>query len=208
MQLPDNSTITSLEKGELPLPESLSSKAKSATVLPQLERSNIISLGQLCDDCNITLNKKQMITLKNNKVILRGIRNPKDGLWDIPIKKTEITTNCYISPSSLGALRQQQSFQKIQHEIKRVSNMTSHTIPTHLQCLGNLAIDNDFNNTIEEHKQQVARNQIAHQKANMILRKKQTHMELGLYLHAVCFPQYHLHLKQPFKKDSLKHGRG
>ena len=45
VQLPDNSTITSLEKGELPLPESLSSKAKSATVLPQLERSNIISLG-------------------------------------------------------------------------------------------------------------------------------------------------------------------
>ena len=145
-----------------------------------------------------------MITLKNNKVILRGIRNPKDGLWDIPIKKTEITTNCYISPSSLGALRQQQSFQKIQHEIKRVSNMTSHTIPTHLQCLGNLAIDNDFNNTIEEHKQQVARNQIAHQKANLMPRKKQTHMELVQYLHAACFPPVLSTFKKAIQKGFLK----
>ena len=59
VQLPDNSTIISSDKGELPLPAFFSSKAKSATVLPQLRSSNLISLGQLCDDdYNIILNKK------------------------------------------------------------------------------------------------------------------------------------------------------
>ena len=60
VQLPNNSTITSSEKVESPLPASFSSKAKSATILPQLRSSNLISLGQLCDDgCNIILNKNK-----------------------------------------------------------------------------------------------------------------------------------------------------
>ena len=60
VQLPDKSTIQSSETGELPLPSSLSTKAKTAIVLPHLKSANLISLGQLCDDdCQILLNKNR-----------------------------------------------------------------------------------------------------------------------------------------------------
>ena len=39
-----------------------------------------------------------MLAIKNNKIILRGKRNPNDKLWDIPIKKKEITNYNYTMP--------------------------------------------------------------------------------------------------------------
>ena len=46
-------------------------------VLPKLTSSNLISLGQLCDDnCEILLNKNEMKAIKNNKVILKGFYHP------------------------------------------------------------------------------------------------------------------------------------
>ena len=43
-------------------------------------------MGQLCDDdCVVILCKQSIDVLKNNKSILRGTRNLKDGLWDISI---------------------------------------------------------------------------------------------------------------------------
>ena len=68
VQLPDSTLIMSSEKGELPLSSSLSSKAKTAMILPELKSSNLISLGQLCDDdCQIILDKHQMLALKITK---------------------------------------------------------------------------------------------------------------------------------------------
>ena len=98
-----------------------------------------------------------MMLLKNNKIILRGIRNPKDSLCDIPIQKTNITANCCIAPSPLGPLQQQQPVQKVQRAMKRL-NITSNALPLHLQSLGNLEIDNDFNNSIDDHEEQVEKN--------------------------------------------------
>ena len=77
-------------------------KAKKATVLPDLKSSSLISLGQLCDDnCKVLLDKKKLQVFKENDVILEGIRNPKDGLWDIPIKEN------YVVPKSHPGLYQQ-----------------------------------------------------------------------------------------------------
>lgn len=59
--LPNANSISSETKGELPLSNKLSSRAKEAIVLPQLQSSSLISLGQLCDDdCDIHLNKKEL----------------------------------------------------------------------------------------------------------------------------------------------------
>ena len=69
-----------------------------------------------------------------------------------------------------------------------------------MQCLGNYAIDNDFNNSNVDHIQQVTRNQIADEKSNVILCKKQTHMELVQYLHVACFSP----VPSPFKKAIQK----
>ena len=76
-------------QGQLPLSKHLSTTACNAIVLPNLQSSSLISLGQLCDDnCVVTLDKKNLQVKKNNKVIMNGIRNKNDGLWDIPITKT------------------------------------------------------------------------------------------------------------------------
>lgn len=57
--LPDNTTLTSDQEGQLSLNSKLSSNAQRATILSNLKSSSLISLGQLCDDnCEILLNKK------------------------------------------------------------------------------------------------------------------------------------------------------
>jgi hypothetical protein len=84
--------ISSTEQGELPLSNLLSTKATKTAILPKLKSANLISLGQLCDDgCTITLDQDTIQVTKNNTTILKGIRNQKDGLWDIPISKKTIT---------------------------------------------------------------------------------------------------------------------
>ena len=101
MQLPNNKLIAATIEGELPLSEHLSSTAKKAMVLPKLKCSNLILIGQLCDDeYSIILDKKKTIAFKNNKVILKGIRNKTDDLWDIPIPKTNITKDYCTTPTT------------------------------------------------------------------------------------------------------------
>jgi len=104
--LPNNTTITATEKGSLPI-KHLSPKAAETHVLPGLKNSSLISLGQLCDDgCVIHLTKTHMRVFKEKKLILTGIRNHHDGLWDVPLpqKPLEIlqqhNVNNIISPSS------------------------------------------------------------------------------------------------------------
>ena len=101
--LPNANTITSSKQGILPLSSLLSTQAKKALVLPQLQSSSLISLGQLCDDdCTVQLNKHFLKVFKNKNLIMKGIRNQYDGLWDIPVNKTTIQhTNCIIPPSSV-----------------------------------------------------------------------------------------------------------
>ena len=140
VQLPNSELIHSTARGEIPLPKELSQDAKNTMILPKLTSSNLISLGQLCDDdCEIILNKNIMKAMKNNKVILEGYRNKKDGLWDIPITKTGITTKCCIPPKSHSSLYPARtSNSPIADKINR-KNKANHCIPRHLQQLSELA---------------------------------------------------------------------
>ena len=84
--LPDLDKIKSSEQGEVPLAPTLTTRARTALVLPKLGSASLISLGQLCDDgCSVVLRKKYLDVVKNGKVILKGTRNRQDKLWDIPI---------------------------------------------------------------------------------------------------------------------------
>ena len=76
--------------------DKLSVAARTATTLPHLQSSSIISLEQVCDDF---LDKHKLVALKNKNlvckykntdVVLKGDLNRGDGLWNIefPIKKT------------------------------------------------------------------------------------------------------------------------
>lgn len=94
--LSNNSILKSNEEGRIPLSPLLSSNAKKASIIPGLMSSSLISLGQIVDDnCTIILDKKKLIAIKNKDIVLSGIRNFNDGLWDIPVHKKYISpVNC------------------------------------------------------------------------------------------------------------------
>lgn len=78
--LPDGDKIAPSHQGELPV-QGLSQEARTATVLPRLKSSTLLSLGQLCDDgCSILLTKTHLYGTKDKRVILAGTRNHTDGL--------------------------------------------------------------------------------------------------------------------------------
>lgn len=84
--LPDNTKMHTSESGSLPFP-GLSDTAKQAYIYPKLQSASLISVGKLCDDgCDVTFRKHDVQAIKNNNVILKGYRNWKDGLWDIPLQ--------------------------------------------------------------------------------------------------------------------------
>ena len=89
--LPNNEKISSTEQGKLPLHSDLSSTALTAAILPGLQSSSLISLGQLCDDnCDILLNKKSLFVMKDNQLMMEGFRNKGDKLWDIPVRNPNL----------------------------------------------------------------------------------------------------------------------
>ena len=184
VQLPNSEIIHSTARGEIPLPPEFSKTAKETMILPKLTSSNLISLGQLCDDnCEILLNKNEMHAIKGNKVILKGYRNKTDGLWDIPIKKSAITTQCCPSPPIHPSMYSSTNTEP-KTKPKRVTftPATHEHVACHLTHLSTLASYNQWNNELDS---QQAWN--TKYKANVILRKKQTHAELAKYLHAACY---------------------
>ena len=85
MILPNDDVIQATSTGQLQLHPDLSSHAQKAHLLPNLGTS-LLSLGQLADNgCVILLDKSQLDVFKNFKLLLKGTRNLRDGLWDIPL---------------------------------------------------------------------------------------------------------------------------
>ena len=200
VQLPNSEIITSTEKGELPLSSLLSPQAKNAIVLPKLTSANLISLGQLCDDgCSIVLDKNKMIAVKDNTIVLKGKRNKKDGLWDIPITKTSITTNCCAPTKTHAGLYSDRSVISATTQNNNQHKVTKGNLPQHLQQLSNLALENDFYNALHQQERIDSKH-----KLNVILRKKQTHMELVNYLHAACFSPVKSTFVKAIKNGFLK----
>jgi hypothetical protein len=73
--------MVSVATKELDIPE-LSSKAKTAYCFNEL-----LSIPLLADDgCKIRLTADNIIVTKNNRTILKGIRDKLSTLWMIPIK--------------------------------------------------------------------------------------------------------------------------
>ena len=162
--LPNNHSISSTQSGTIPLSNKLSTKAKEATVLPNLQSSSLISLGQLCDDdCKVLLDKKELNVYKDNQVLLRGYRNPTDGLWDIPIVKSIIPEN-YIMPKTHSAMYVLRTKPIAPTPMKKQKKRQCKLKPKHTKTSFDLPIN----------------------KANVIIRQKQSKQELATYLHAAC----------------------
>ena len=79
--LPDTDIIEPTQQGIVSLSNKLPTQAQTATTLPALTSSSLVSLGQLCDDnYTVVLNKIKLYAIKEDKVLLQGNRNFDDGL--------------------------------------------------------------------------------------------------------------------------------
>ena len=84
--LPDISTITVTQQGQLPLSSTPLNQSKKLTVLNYRHSSSLISFGQLCDDkFKVILYKRHCYIMKDEYFILQRKRNLNDGLWDIAL---------------------------------------------------------------------------------------------------------------------------
>ena len=106
---PDGTTMTIEHVGQLPMHPTLSDQAKKGHILRNLKSASLVALGPLCDDgCTVVLTEKDLAVIKDNQVVLRGWRNRRDNLWDIPIQTRPCNINNSIVPPS-------QSEKRIQH---------------------------------------------------------------------------------------------
>ena len=79
--LPNNSSIDVTNQGQLLLLEKLSPRARNAMVLFGLKIACLVSIGQLYDDSfDVFLNNHKLIAMKENHIILEGIRYYSDEL--------------------------------------------------------------------------------------------------------------------------------
>ena len=140
-----------------------------------------------------------MITVKEDEVILEGKRNNSDGIWDIPVYKTEISQNNYRSPSSHPSMYLNSNTLYFNHEAKAMLSSKS-KIKKHR--LHKILRKYKFNSLIQDNiddyhiKQQLQQDAKKYCPINVvkdtpslaiIIQKKRTHMELAQYLHTACF---------------------
>ena len=192
----------------------LSADAKTAQILPKLSSSSLISLGQLCDDDYlVVLHKKVLLAIKDKEIILRGIRNPVDRLWDIPVSKNNITDDNYPIPHThpgLYASRTETPAQKHTANIIRPSIAPLHIFKEHLSTFTEIIDHNILDNMIQKAATQ---NNKTYMKANLvktipsiavIIKKKQTHTDLAAYLHASCFSPVRSTFSKAISKQFFK----
>lgn len=78
-----------MSKGHLPILKELPLPARTAHGFKNLS-TNLISVGQLCDsDCTAIFKKQNCAIIHNKKVILKGTRNKRTGLWYVLLITSE-----------------------------------------------------------------------------------------------------------------------
>ena len=108
--LPDNNGILINKQGSIPLPNIIRGPARKGYILPGLKNCSLLSLGQFMDSgCWALVNKYWMNIYKDKYLVLQGLRNKRDGLWDIelPFKhQTKVQQTGHKPSETLNALIQ------------------------------------------------------------------------------------------------------
>ena len=185
--LPDASTISSDEKGTLPLWD-LSTTAKTAMVLPQFRSLSLVSIGQLCDDnCKVLLTKKKLYAIKEVEIILEGTRNLNNGLWHILIQKKTVTSEMYVTPNIYPVIYPALNIKTSVNVItcKPPSKAKTHKLLKEFQVFSSLIESNLCDQIIDQQIKQDARTYTPISITNnnpsftVIVRKKETYIELS-----------------------------
>ena len=108
--IPDYGTLQANKHAYLPLTSTLSPAEIIATIVPGLNSSSLLSMGQLCDNgCNVLLNKHNIYAINDKEVSIEGERNHRNGLWgNIILSRTKnkmsVQTNNYPTIASHASL--------------------------------------------------------------------------------------------------------
>ena len=85
VQVANGNIIKLSFRSTLQLKNKLSSRAQSAHVFDHITNGSLISMGKLCDDdCVDIFTKFDVKILKHNRVIITGLLDRTNGLWNIP----------------------------------------------------------------------------------------------------------------------------
>ena len=96
VQLPNKGTMIVTRKEKIPLACSIRAHEKKVHIFDVLHSDSLFYLCQMCDNDCVAILDKNGINIHNSKtLIIKGHRNNKDGLWDIPISLP--SRLCYIS---------------------------------------------------------------------------------------------------------------
>ena len=88
-RLTDGSTIESSHISTIQL-SGISKQVRQIHIPPKMNTAPLIPLGVLCDDgCIIKLDKQDMPLQKNGQEIIRGTRNKKTKMWELPLENQQ-----------------------------------------------------------------------------------------------------------------------
>ena len=83
--LPNGKTIKSTHTCNLDIPW-LPSSVTEAHIVPGLSHSSLISTRKFCEaGCKVIFDVKECRVYYNNKLVLSGGRDPRTGLWQLPV---------------------------------------------------------------------------------------------------------------------------
>ena len=91
--LPTGSEIKATHRGVIPVSE-LSLRGRSCDLFPGLTQYALIAVGQLCDDgCDVNFTRKFVEVTKNGKLVMKGKRNFKNGMYEVNIQNIMLDNN-------------------------------------------------------------------------------------------------------------------
>ena len=162
-------------------------------VLSGLKISSLVSLGQLCNDgCIIGLDSTELVVVKNSNIVLKGTRNLKDGLWDIPLYKSTIQSFNHPTPKThAGMYMARHVLPPTAHKVRTPPRNNQ---PRELSAFHVAKIQTEIlDKLISQKSKRDATRELhrvdlndCHHKLTVIVRKQQTRQELVQYLHATC----------------------
>jgi hypothetical protein len=90
--LPNGATLQSSPNNCILDTPQLPEDARKAHLILGLTHSSLVSIGTLCDaGCKATFDRNNVVITNNDDVVLTGPRDPRTGLWKLPLTPTPTT---------------------------------------------------------------------------------------------------------------------
>lgn len=191
-------TVATNEKGDLQFSDDYTT---TATIIPGLKQA-LISLGKLCDeDCTVLIQQKKLTVYRNGTILMTGVWNFQDGLYNIHLHPLHYTNNTSITTDNVQLLMPHALIKnKTTTPTKAFSTYTispkKKTKYNHIFDSFNTLIDEFQYAKVFDHYKPIVEQEKQHH-ANVILCKDKAKALLAACHHTTCFsPVTNMFLQQ------------